>query len=201
MVVWSRERKNQRCRFWSIPLLGLRSLGDWKPHPTQKPVQLLRYLVEAYTQEGDTVFDPFVGSGTTAIACQQLKRHYIAIEKNPEFVAIADERLARGEARAEERRQRTAQHDAPRDETSPGEKREEQRQLTTDEDSPGAMGLETNAPPLSSEERDARARFTPEGQRQRHAAIAEQHRQLLSKMHEERRQLTTEPSQVQRPKE
>jgi DNA modification methylase len=36
-------------------------------------VQLLRYLVEAYTKEGDLVFDPFAGSGTTAIACQQLK--------------------------------------------------------------------------------------------------------------------------------
>jgi DNA modification methylase len=93
IVVWSRERKNERCRFWSVPLLSLRSLGDWKPHPTQKPVQLLRYLVEAYTKEGDIVFDPFAGSGTTAIACQQMKRHFIAIEKNAEYVAIARERL------------------------------------------------------------------------------------------------------------
>lgn len=104
IVVWSRERKNERCRFWSIPLLSLRSLGDWKPHPTQKPVQLLRYVVEAYTKEGDTVLDPFVGSGTTAIACQQLKRHFIAIEKNPEFVAIARERLKVRQDREEQRR-------------------------------------------------------------------------------------------------
>lgn len=107
IVVWSRERKNERCRLWSVPLLSLRSLGDWKPHPTQKPVQLLRYLVEDYTKEGDTVFDPFVGSGTTAIACRQLKRHFIAVERNPEFVAIARERLQVREQRAEERRQRT----------------------------------------------------------------------------------------------
>jgi DNA modification methylase len=104
IVVWSRERKNERCRFWSVPLLSLRSLGDWKPHPTQKPVQLLRYLVEAYTNEGDTVLDPFVGSGTTAIACQQLKRHFIAIERNPEFVAIARERLHVRLERDEQRR-------------------------------------------------------------------------------------------------
>lgn len=104
IVVWSRERKNERCRFWSVPLLSLRSLGDWKPHPTQKPVQLLRYLVEAYTNEGDTIFDPFVGSGTTAIACQQLKRHFIAVERNPEYAAIARERLKLRLDREEQRR-------------------------------------------------------------------------------------------------
>jgi DNA modification methylase len=103
IVVWSRERKNERCRFWSVPLLSLRSLGDWKPHPTQKPVQLLLYLVEAYTKEGDTVFDPFVGSGTTAIACQQLKRHFIAIERNTEYAAIAHGRLKVRADRAEQR--------------------------------------------------------------------------------------------------
>jgi DNA modification methylase len=134
IVVWSRERKNERCRFWSVPLLSLRSLGDWKPHPTQKPVQLLRYLVEAYTNEGDTVFDPFVGSGTTAIACQQLKRHFIAVERNPEYVAIARERLQRREQRAEERRQRTAETDQTgagpeKMRRYPSESREEQQRL------------------------------------------------------------------------
>ena len=63
------------------------SRHDCKAYPTQKPVQLLRYLVADYTKEGDTVFDPFVGSGTTAIACQQLKRHFIAIEKNVAYAA------------------------------------------------------------------------------------------------------------------
>jgi DNA modification methylase len=116
IVVWSRERKNERCRFWSIPLLSLRSLGDWKPHPTQKPVQLVRYLVEAYTKEGDTVFDPFVGSGTTAIACQQMKRHFIAIERNPEFVGIARERLKLRADRQAQRRLSEHSSDAPDEE-------------------------------------------------------------------------------------
>lgn len=93
IVVWSRERKYEPSRVWTVPILSLRSLGDWKPHPTQKPVQLLRYLVEHYTTEGETVLDPFLGSGTTAIACQQLQRHWIGIEVNPEYAAIARERL------------------------------------------------------------------------------------------------------------
>lgn len=102
IVVWSRERKYERCRVWSVPILSLRSLGDWKPHPTQKPVQLLRYLVEQYTKEGETVLDPFVGSGTTAIACKQLRRNFIAIEKDHDYAQIARERLKpRSEPRGE----------------------------------------------------------------------------------------------------
>ena len=93
IVVWSKEPKQRVSRVWSIPILDYRSLRDWKPHPTQKPVRLLRYLLEQYTNEGEIVFDPFVGSGTTAVACQQMKRHFIAIEVNPEYAAIAASRL------------------------------------------------------------------------------------------------------------
>jgi hypothetical protein len=56
-------------------------------------VKLIRYLLEQYTKEGDLVFDPFVGSGTTAVACQQMKRHFIATEINPEYAEIAQSRL------------------------------------------------------------------------------------------------------------
>lgn len=93
IVCWSKEPKQRVSRVWSIPILDYRSLRDWKPHPTQKPVKLLRYLLEQYTQEGDVVFDPFVGSGTTAVACQQMKRHFIATESNPEYATIAQSRL------------------------------------------------------------------------------------------------------------
>jgi site-specific DNA-methyltransferase (adenine-specific) len=93
VVCWSKETKQKVSRVWSIPILDYRSLHDWKPHPTQKPVRLLRYLLEQYTSEGETVYDPFVGSGTTAVACQQMKRHFIAVEINPEYAAIATSRL------------------------------------------------------------------------------------------------------------
>lgn len=93
IVVWSREERSKPSKVWSIPILDYRSLRDWKPHPTQKPVKLVRYLIEDYTKEGDVVFDPFVGSGTTAVACQWAKRHFIACEINPEYAAIATSRL------------------------------------------------------------------------------------------------------------
>jgi len=93
IVVWSREERQKVSRVWSIPILDYRSLRDWKPHPTQKPVRLMRYLLEQLTQEGDLVVDPFAGTGSTAVACKQMKRHYIAIEKNPEYAKIATDRL------------------------------------------------------------------------------------------------------------
>lgn len=93
IVAWSREPRQKVSRVWSIPILDYRSLRDWKPHPTQKPVKLVRYLLEQYTAEGDLVLDPFIGSGTTAVACQQMKRHFIGIELSPEYAQIAASRL------------------------------------------------------------------------------------------------------------
>jgi DNA modification methylase len=93
VVVWSREQKQRVSRVWSIPILDYRSLRDWKPHPTQKPVRLIRYLLEQYTNEEDLVLDPFIGSGTTAVACKYMKRHYIGFEIDPKYAQIAQERL------------------------------------------------------------------------------------------------------------
>lgn len=62
-------------------------------HPTQKPVNLLRYLVLTYTNEGDTVLDNCMGSGTTAIACIKEKRHFIGFELNKEYYDKACERI------------------------------------------------------------------------------------------------------------
>jgi len=50
-------------------------------HPTQKPVGLFKYLIKTYTNEGDLVLDNCIGSGTTAVACKQLNRNFIGIEK------------------------------------------------------------------------------------------------------------------------
>lgn len=62
-------------------------------HPTQKPVRLLEYLVSTYTNEGDTVLDFTMGSGTTGVACANLKRNFIGIEKDTEYFEIAYERI------------------------------------------------------------------------------------------------------------
>ena len=62
-------------------------------HPTQKPVDLLRYLIRTYTNEGDTVLDNCMGSGTTAVACIKEKRHFIGFELNADYFAKACKRI------------------------------------------------------------------------------------------------------------
>ena len=62
-------------------------------HPTQKPVDLLRYLVLTYTNEGDTVLDNCSGSGTTAVAAWREKRHFICFEKDPVYWEKSVKRL------------------------------------------------------------------------------------------------------------
>jgi site-specific DNA-methyltransferase (adenine-specific) len=65
-----------------------------RTHPTQKPVALFEYLIKTYTNEGDLVLDNCAGSGTTGVACQNLNRNYILIEKEPKYVEIIKERLS-----------------------------------------------------------------------------------------------------------
>lgn len=62
-------------------------------HCTVKPLSLIETIVKGYTREGDTVLDPFVGSGTTAVACQNLNRNFIAMELHGEYVNIGRKRL------------------------------------------------------------------------------------------------------------
>ena len=62
-------------------------------HPTQKPVNLIRWLVRTYTDEGNLVLDNCIGSGTTAIACIKEKRHFIGYEITKEYFDIAQERI------------------------------------------------------------------------------------------------------------
>ena len=63
-------------------------------HPTQKPVPLLEYLVKTYTNEGDTVLDNCMGSGSTAVACVNTNRKYIGFEISKEYCGIANQRIA-----------------------------------------------------------------------------------------------------------
>lgn len=62
-------------------------------HPTQKPVALMEYLVRTYTNEGDTVLDPCMGSGTTGVACIRARRSFIGIEVDAEYFQIAKDRI------------------------------------------------------------------------------------------------------------
>jgi site-specific DNA-methyltransferase (adenine-specific) len=62
-------------------------------HPTQKPVDLMEYMIKTYTNEGETVLDFTMGSGTTGVACKNLNRHFIGIELDTEYFKIAEKRV------------------------------------------------------------------------------------------------------------
>jgi len=62
-------------------------------HPTQKPVALMEYLIKTYTNEGDTVLDFTMGSGTTGVACVNTGRSFVGIEQDPKYFQIAKDRI------------------------------------------------------------------------------------------------------------
>lgn len=64
-------------------------------HPSQKPIALVQKLIACATEPGDLVFDPFLGSGTTAVAAEEMGRRWLGIELNPDYARITQERLAR----------------------------------------------------------------------------------------------------------
>jgi site-specific DNA-methyltransferase (adenine-specific) len=69
--------------------------SEQRIHEAQKPIQLIEFLIRLTTQENQTVLDPFMGSGTTAVAARRLKRQFIGFEVAPEFHAEAVQRLDR----------------------------------------------------------------------------------------------------------
>ena len=71
--------------------------GSGKVHPTQKPVNLFRELILASTKEGDVILDPFIGSGTTAIAAIRENRHFIGCELDEGYFKIATERIRKAQ--------------------------------------------------------------------------------------------------------
>ncbi len=89
------ERYNQKANnFFSIEA----EAGDRGLHPTQKPLALMKLLIELTTKEGQRVLDPFAGSATTLVAAKQLNRHYIGFEKSKEYFDISVSRLKEQEA-------------------------------------------------------------------------------------------------------
>jgi site-specific DNA-methyltransferase (adenine-specific) len=67
--------------------------GERGLHPTQKPVALFEYLIKTYTNEGETVLDFTMGSGTTGVACKNLNRNFIGIEMDETYFEIAKKRI------------------------------------------------------------------------------------------------------------
>jgi DNA modification methylase len=79
---------------WDIPSLSP-TAGERAGYPTQKPLALLERVIAATTDPGALVLDPFVGSGTTAVAAQRLGRRFVAGDSSPQAIEVTCERLQR----------------------------------------------------------------------------------------------------------
>lgn len=70
-------------------------------HPNEKPVQLMQWCVETLSRAGDSILDPFMGSGTTGVACARLGRRFIGIEIDPGYFDIACRRIEAAQKQAD----------------------------------------------------------------------------------------------------
>ena len=85
---------NKNIYPWNVLEFKVQSRSKGTLHPTQKPVALYEYLIRTYTNEGDTVLDIAMGSGTTGVACIQTGRKFIGIEIDETYFNIAKDRIA-----------------------------------------------------------------------------------------------------------
>jgi len=94
-------RDTYPSNFWDDISIPYWSMPENTDHPTQKPEKLLAKLILASSNEGDVIFDPFLGSGTTAVTAKKLKRNYFGIELEKEYCALAGKRLEMAEDNTE----------------------------------------------------------------------------------------------------
>lgn len=94
----SRWNGGGRRNWWTFPTNGIDREGT---HPTEKPLALMMEIVSLFTNHGDVVFDPFMGSGTTGVACVKLGRRFIGAELDEKYFAVAERRIAAALAQAD----------------------------------------------------------------------------------------------------
>ena len=87
-----KPRKSSGDRF-PVDVITFSNGNNHYVHPTQKPVPLLQYLIKTYTDEGMTVLDNCMGSGSTGVAAKQLNRNFIGMELDPKYFEIAKKRI------------------------------------------------------------------------------------------------------------
>lgn len=94
-----RERNNMKGAnpgdVWQFSLVHY-CADEREQHPTQKPEALIARIIQASSNVGDVVLDPFVGSGTTCKVARDLKRQWIGVDINPEYIKMSEERIANG---------------------------------------------------------------------------------------------------------
>ena len=88
------KRDGSNGKRYPKQVLDFNVVGKGGIHSTQKPVALMEYLIHTYTNEGETVLDFTMGSGTTGVACKNLDRSFIGIEMDADYFAAASQRIA-----------------------------------------------------------------------------------------------------------
>jgi site-specific DNA-methyltransferase (adenine-specific) len=86
---FNRQRETYENAIFESPIVNHKQ----RYHPTQKPESIITELIKIHSNEGDVIFDPFMGSGTTAAAAARLNRNFVGFEIDPEYVRIANQRL------------------------------------------------------------------------------------------------------------
>ena len=95
-LINSRNPSAQLSSVWFIPSVPRKEkLHGY--HPTQKPLRLVRRAIVASSREGDLVFDPFCGSGTTGVAAKELGRFFVGVEREEEYAELAERRIGAAE--------------------------------------------------------------------------------------------------------
>ena len=82
----------------SVPNKKTKDINGNNIHDTEKPVELMKILIENSSNEGDTILDPFMGSGSTGVACKELSRNFIGIELDKQYFDIAESRIEKAQA-------------------------------------------------------------------------------------------------------
>ena len=95
-LINSRDPGAQMSSVWRIPSVPRRE-KLYGYHPTQKPLRLVRRAIVASSREGDLVFDPFCGSGSSGVAAKELGRFFVGAEKEGEYAELAGRRIGAAE--------------------------------------------------------------------------------------------------------
>lgn len=90
---WTFNRKNDKYEGCVLRYPTESGGGFKRYHPTQKNLNMFKYLLEIHSNEGDTVLDPFMGGGTTGVGCKQLNRNFIGIEVDKNYFNVASDRI------------------------------------------------------------------------------------------------------------
>lgn len=93
-LAWTSEDAPPRMINYHMNTMLANLANEPRQHPTQKPVQVMEWIIERFTKPGDLILDPFAGSGTTCVAAERLGRRWIGIELSPEYCQIARARTA-----------------------------------------------------------------------------------------------------------